>query len=389
MGQSGSGTLIITNGQTYNVSSLLRLNNSTASNNATILMNGGTLNYSGPNEIRINSGTGAGNTAYLVLNSNALVTATKIQRQNLGADAAIEWNDGTIANYAGTNLTIQANGTTNGIMNVRLAGTGTHTFDAESGRTITVAATAQLQDKSGENGTLNKTGAGSLVLQGANTYSGATTISAGSLILGTNGSIASSSVLNVASGATLDVSAVSGGFSVGASQTLKGSGTVVGNTTINGSLQPGSSPGLLSFNNDLTLGNTAATTMEINGAGVRGTDFDAVDVTGLLTYDGALTLTIGTTFAAGNYSFHLFDFGSQSGSFDTVTLGGSYAGSLTNNGFGVWGLTSGNETWGYAQDTGILQLGVVPEPSTYALLALAAVGAGVGALRRRRSAQRQ
>jgi hypothetical protein len=129
--------------------------------------------------------------------------------------------------------------------------------------------------------------------------------------------------------------------------------------------------------------------MEINGAGTRGSDFDAVNVVGLLTYDGALSLSLGTTFGFGSYSFDLFDFGSTSGSFDTVDLAGNYSGSLTNTG-GVWGLTSVTgsltNTWTFTESSGVLAVEVVPEPSTYALLVLAAVGLGAHVIRRRRSA---
>ncbi len=372
MGQSGNGTLIITNGQTYNVANLLRLNNSgAAAYNATILMNGGTLNHSGSgaNNIRFNSGAGAGNTAYLILNSNAVVTATAIRRQNLGADAAIEWNDGTIGNYAGSNLTIDASA---GTMNVKLAGTGVHTFDASSTNTITVAATAQLQDKTGEFGTLNKAGGGTLLLQGTNTYSGATTISGGTLMLSTNGAIASSSSLSVSNGATLHVTAVAGGFKIGVNQTLLGSGTVIGNTTIEGSLKPGNSPGLLTFNDDLTLAAGSSTVMEFLGAGVRGTDYDAVNVGGLLTYDGSLTLDFGATLAQGSYNFNLFDFTNQSGFYDNISLSGAYSGDFTQIG-SDWELSSGTETWNFSQSTGELSLNVIPEPSSLSLLLLGTV----------------
>jgi autotransporter-associated beta strand protein len=262
---------------------------------------------------------------------------------------------------------------------------------------VTVAASSgnisllQAVGDAGAGRGMTKTGSANLTLSTNNTYTGATTVSAGSLILSTNGSIASSSVLNVASGATLNVSAVSGGFIVGTNQTLRGSGSVVGNTTINGALQPGSSPGLLSFSNNLTLGSTAVTTMEINGAGngagSRGMVYDAISVDSLLTYDGKLSLTLGTTFAAGSYSFDLFDFGSQTGSFDSVTLGGNYTGSLVVNDVGLptnWGLTSGDNTWTFDQSTGVLALSVIPEPSPLALSGLGLLALAVSALRKRR-----
>jgi outer membrane autotransporter protein len=54
-------------------------------------------------------------------------------------------------------------------------------------------------------GSLTKQGAGTLTLASANTYSGATTVMAGTLAVGAGGSLASSSVINVVAGATLDL----------------------------------------------------------------------------------------------------------------------------------------------------------------------------------------
>ena len=278
MGQTGNGTLIITNGQTYNVANLLRLNNSTASNNATILMNGGTLNHSGT-EIRFNSGTGAGNTAYLILNSNALVTAKVISRLNLGTDAAIHWNDGTIANYAGSNLMISAAA---GTMNVKLAGTGTHTFNASDTNTITVASTASLQDKTGEAGTVVKTGSGTLIFAGSNTYSGSTTVRGGTLLV--NGSLLSTNTI-----------VSSGGI-------LGGSGSLQAVTLQGGSLAPGNSPGLLHMTSlNASYGNLS---FELGAPTSRGVTYDAINAQNLLELGSNTTWTFTVH---NNYAFQLND----------------------------------------------------------------------------------
>lgn len=60
---------------------------------------------------------------------------------------------------------------------------------------------------SGANGFINKTGTGKLVLNGNNTYTGGTTISTGTLVIGANGSISNTWFVDIYSGAKLDVSA--------------------------------------------------------------------------------------------------------------------------------------------------------------------------------------
>ena len=102
---------------------------------------------------------------------------------------------------------------------------------------LTVAAVLQNNRNTGstawlDNG-LTKTGAGTLVLDAANTYTGATTVSAGTLRLGAAGSLAASTALSVASDATLDLNGRSQQVAA-----LNGSGSVTlgaGQLTVSGS----------------------------------------------------------------------------------------------------------------------------------------------------------
>ncbi|MGJ8650330.1 MAG: beta strand repeat-containing protein [Opitutaceae bacterium] len=210
---------------------------------------------------------------------------------------------------------------------------------------------------------LIKTGAGTQTLTGTSTYTGTTGIIAGTLIV--DGSIASSSLVTVDSGATLG-----------------GSGNL-GAVVIDGTLAIGNSPGTMTFSS-LTLAGTAIYEIDgTAGAGVTG-GHDFADVTGALTYGGDLDLDIGTIFAAGNYTFDLFDFGSQSGDLASIVLSDQYSGSLLDGDLdGIWDLNAGNDTWQFTQSTGVLTLSVVPEPGSYALLA-GLLGLGYVMVRRRR-----
>jgi autotransporter-associated beta strand protein len=290
-------------------------------------------------------------------------------------------NGGTLSIGANVNLGAEATGATLNLRGGTLQATGNVTLDnSGANKRLVVLTNASGIDVTGSNtltvagvvsgaGSLTKTNSGTLALTGTNTYTGTTTVSAGTLLINGNNS-----------GAT-------GAFNVASGATLGGNGTIGGATTVSGNLQPGNSPGLLTFSSSLTLTGTSATTMEINGNTVRGTDYDGINISGALAYGGNLTLAFGTTFTTGNYTFDLFQIsGGQSGSFATggVTLTGNYTGTLVNNGSGVWGLTSGVNTWTFTQSSGDLGLSVVPEPATWALLAASLTTVMV--LRRRRKA---
>ncbi|MEI8042738.1 MAG: hypothetical protein WCL11_15105 [Verrucomicrobiota bacterium] len=164
-------------------------------------------------------------------------------------------------------------------------------------------------------------GAGFLQLTGTNTYSGATTITTGTLLVGQNSWPSNSPSITVSSGQALDGTAISGGIVVGASQTLLGRGSVRGATTINGTFKPGSSDTdikTFSFNNNLTLAGT--TVMELNKDLVGQTNDLATGIA-TLQYGGTLTVNnVGATPLAIGDSFKLFSAANQTGSFALTNL---------------------------------------------------------------------
>jgi len=209
------------------------------------------------------------------------------------------------------------------------------------------------------------TGGGTLILAANNTYSGDTTISYGTLQLGASGAIPNSANITVGSGATFDVSLTS--FTLGAGQTLKGTGTVIGNVAANGTVAPGASAGTLTFQNDLNLAGSAVLSFELKGndttigSGVN----DLISVGGNLTLDGTLNVAeIGA------------------GSFLTASVGDTwrlinYSGTLTDNGLTLGSMPSLQSGYYFVVDTataGQVNLRVVPEPSAAVLGLIGGLG---------------
>jgi PAS domain S-box-containing protein len=301
------------------------------------------------------------------------------QMQSLARTGSLTWNG---ASFVSTGQSLIFGSTSadslvdfqNGL-NLGSSGSGQRTIQVNDniGSTTDIARISGAITNTVAGWGITKTGDGTLELTNTNTYTGATNVNAGTLEIATGGSTHASSAVTVSnSGSTLIVDGtVNGTLVANASTTLSGNGTVSGAATVSGNLNPGSSPGLLTFGSSLALANTTVTTMEIDGT-TLGIDYDAIDVGTSLTYDGALSLALLTTFGAGTYTFDLFESGSQSGSFDSITLTNLYSGSLVNDGFGVWSATtnSGSETWTFTQSTGDLTLNVIPEPRAALLCGL-------------------
>ena len=209
-----------------------------------------------------------------------------------------------------------------------------------NGQTVTLAS-----NLTSSGGTFTKLGAGSAILGGNNSYTGATTVSGGSLVI--NGSLANSDVTvqNLA--------------------TLGGSGTIASLVTVlsGGTISPGNSPGLLTVGSlDLQAGST--TLMQIIGvgstAGIAGTDYDKLAITtgGGLGYGGTLDLNFANTLSfADGTTFDLFGFtGPATGDFSSVvsTGSGSYGGLTFLGVGGVWTALLGSQTLTFSEISGLL-----------------------------------
>ncbi len=208
---------------------------------------------------------------------------------------------------------------------------------------------------SSSTGAITKSGSGKLTLNGTNTYAGLTTITgAGTLALGAAGSIDNSSGVALGTAGTFDVSAKSGYIVAN----LTGSGTVIGSLTVSTGLAIGNSPGLVTYNGDLTLGVASNSIFEVTGGAITG---DLGDVSGLLTIATGATLDLvqlGTYTA--NDKFTLFAYNTLSGTFAGLADDTNF----TDNLGGIWKINYNDDTAGLNGGVGSLYVTVtaIPEP---------------------------
>jgi T5SS/PEP-CTERM-associated repeat protein/autotransporter-associated beta strand protein len=304
--RAGTGTIDITDGGTLSsISSWIGLQSGCY---GTVTVGGGT-----GASTWTSSGTlfvGTYGTGLLNINDGGLVTAEKLAHGN--AMSSVNFNGGT--------LRITTTGTSSNAINLLAAG---GTIDVPTAAT-TFTVTSGMAGAGG----LTKTGAAQLALTGANSYSGDTNLSGGTLALTDSGSFASSPTISVDAGATLDVSGVTGGlnyngtrFALANGQTLKGNGTVVGAAEIStgSTLAPGNSAGTLSTDSvSITGGGTIS--MELAGTD-PGVEYDRLIVTGELAFGGTLLVETIDGFAPElGDSFDLFGFTTASGAFNALQL---------------------------------------------------------------------
>jgi autotransporter-associated beta strand protein len=147
-------------------------------------------------------------------------------------------------------------------------GPGYVTFAPETNRVITLS---NVWSGVGGITVTNSTGSGQVILAGANTYTGNTTVSGGELSLSGGGTISSTNII-VANGATFDVSGLTSTFLLASGQTLSNSSSTA---ILNGSAGSGSgtisltyasgTPSFVVANGTLTL--SAGTVFNVNNTG--------------------------------------------------------------------------------------------------------------------------
>lgn len=251
-------------------------NSNTTMNRYTVgLDGGGGITLSGQN-ISLSKGTNNGGTPATTAKGSELV---------LDADLTA----------SGTNNIQVVTAGNIGVAQVNLNG-GQRTFNITGGTTtsnapiVSTTITITGDDATPTAGGVTKTGVGTLVLNAANTYTGNTLVQAGTLRLGSAGSIDSSPVISVSSGATLDASAITAGFSVKNGQTLQGGGAITGATTLasGATLAPGTTGGdttqTLAFSANLILAAGSQTYLELGTPAFTSTDAFGGNIIGSAGY---------------------------------------------------------------------------------------------------------
>lgn len=385
---AGSATFTIDGASTYT-------GNTTIASGSVILGQGGTTGSLHANSNIVNNGNLTINRSNAAVQgtdfSTAAITGTgSFTQAGSGTTILTNGNEFTGATLISAGSLQLGNGGSAGSLNGTSSVTNNGNLTVNRSNEFT-----QVTDLNGAaitgSGSFTQAGTGTTTLNAINTFTGATTVSAGTLVIDGAGSINTTSGVNVESAGTFNYNsstALTAAINfVGTGNTLSGSGTINSAVTISDGniLAIGNSPGTMIFGDTLTLEGSTITEIDgTAGAGVAG-GHDFADVTNLLTYGGDMTLDIGTIFAAGDYTFDLFDFGSESGDFASIVLADQYSGSLLDGDLdGIWDLTDGNETWQFVQSTGVLTLNVVPEPSSCALLA-GLLGLSYVMVRRRQS----
>ena len=253
------------------------------------------------------------------------------------------------------------------------SGTATVNFGGNSGATTINGSTLDIYGRTGistvnTGGRLNVKSGGSLL--GTSTVSGGTLLvegTAGTVIVNSGiatvntGGVIGSTTVN---GSLLSVNGSAGDVLVNTGGTLGGSGSVQGLTLNGGTVAPGNSPGLLTAYE--LNGSNGTFQFQLGAPTIRGTTYDAINVTSLLALGANTAFTFEVldnyNFASGD-SYDLFNFGSiDATGFDITKL--DIALPTLNSNELVWDTTS------FTTDGLVNVVANVPEPSALQMFGL-------------------
>ena len=313
--KSGAGTFTLSGANTYAGDTILS-GGTLVLNNANALWNGGVLSMDAGTTLTVNQRTfiGALDQNGGTINGSGQLVATLTLTESGALNAVIadgpDFAAGILKRTSGT-TTIGAANTFTGVVNVQggtlQLGAG-GSFDAASSLALSAGATMNLGNKaqtfssvSGAGGTValgsgaltvngsydsefagaitgtgsfTKAGSGSVTLSGSSSYTGGTTVNAGTLALGAANRLADSGAVTVNAGS----------FDLGGFSDTVGAVTLAGGSIANGTLT-GSSY-------DLRGGNVSA---QLAGSGVlTKTGAGTVTLSGANTYTGGTTVSAGT-----------------------------------------------------------------------------------------------
>jgi autotransporter-associated beta strand protein len=345
LGNSTSGlTFAVGSGNT----TLQAFANLTLGSTRTVAINSSTAGFDTQGfTLTVNSTIGGGGalektgSGTLVLNGNNTYSGgTRINAGYItvsGGSALSDSGSVTLANTAGTGFNVN---TSESIGSLIGGGTTGGTITIASGQTLTVneAFTNTFAGAVTGSGGLTKAGVGTLTLNGSNTYTGSTTINAGTLVLSSslNGSnVTVSGVLNQSASGSIGGSgntvSVTGGTA-----TLNGNNTYTGGTTL--------SSGQLNLNHTNAIGNGGLT---LSGGTLDNTSGSAITLAtnntqnwnGNFTFAGSSDLNLGSGAVTMNASRTV------TVTAGNLTVGGAISGvgfGLTKNGNGTLVLAGAN-----------------------------------------------
>lgn len=149
--------------------------------------------------------------------------------------------------------------------------------------------------------TLEKRGAGIMLLRKSNTYTGPTVINGGTLALGNAGSLGPSGSIAIGSGAKLDASALGGaGFFLASGRTLINNGAILGVLAVSGTF----------------AGNGALGGLTVNSGAVVARSSGTLAIAGNITNNGTMRFTGGAVLDAGGAGSFV-----NNGLLDLITAG--------------------------------------------------------------------